>query len=187
MFEVEQKFRVDDIDQLATRLGDLNANEDSCQLHLDTYFNHPCRDFVVTREALRVRRVDGMPLVTYKGSHLPGAIKARQELEWRLDPGDADGTKTETLLELLGFRKVATVEKRRRTFTLPEPFADFCVVIDQVVSLGDFAEVELIVEESAEIELARTRIGRLAEQLNLSLGESRSYLTLLLQSRHPPG
>ena len=164
MYEVEQKFHVDQIQPLVDKLTRLEANEQASQSHRDTYFNHPCRDFVETREALRVRRIDDIPSVTYKGSLVPGAIKARRELEWRLDPGDPDGENMEALFTLLGFRRVATVEKTRRTFTFTGKLADFTVVIDQVKGLGDFAEIELIVPGSQEIEAA-ARPRRIAELL----------------------
>lgn len=183
MFEVEQKFHIDDVDRLVARLTELGARLQSQQSHRDTYFNHPCRDFRETREALRVRRVDGVPMVTYKGSLMPGAIKARRELEWRLDPGDQDGSKTEALWELLGFRRVACVEKSRRSFELPQPWADCLLVVDKVTELGDFAEIELLVPQEDQIDAARERITKFAAVLGLAAGEPRSYLTILLQSR----
>lgn len=181
MYEVEQKFHVRDIDTLVESLTRLGAVEGAPESHRDTYFNHPNRDFSETREALRVRRVNGVPAVTYKGSLVAGEIKARRELEWRLDPGDADGSNMETLLTLLSFRRVGTVEKTRRTFTLAGELADFTIVVDHVTELGDFAEIELIVPQQGDIEAARDRIAGFSRQLGLQDGESRSYLTMYLQ------
>jgi adenylate cyclase class 2 len=180
-FEVEQKYHVDDLDTLERKLRQWGAVEQPPHQHSDTYFNHPSRDFAQTQEALRIRRVDGCPLVTYKGPKLPGAIKARRELEWQLDPGDPDGTKMEELLEVLGFRRVAMVRKQRRRFAMSGDLADFGVVIDQVARLGLFAEIELIVADHAHIESSRDRIGRLGEQLGLHRSEPRSYLRMLLE------
>jgi adenylate cyclase, class 2 len=163
-------------------LNQLGAVEGPTHQHVDQYFNHPCRDFAQTQEAFRLRRVDGIPLVTYKGPKLPGTVKARQELEWRLDPGDADGSKFEELLALLSFRPVAVVEKSRRCFSLPHSL-DMSVVIDEVRGLGSFTEIELVLSSEAEIELARSRITELGGQLGLLQPESRSYLRMLLESR----
>jgi adenylate cyclase class 2 len=181
MFEVEQKFHIDDLADLEKRLREIGAVEQSSQQHIDTYYNHPSRDFAETREALRIRRVDGVPMVTYKGTKLPGKVKARRELEWRLDPGDPDGTKMEELFQMLGFRRVAAVSKRRRCYQMPVESADIGVMIDQVDSLGLFAEIELIANESSEIEIARGRIGQLGERLGLHRAESRSYLRMILE------
>ncbi len=179
-FEIEQKFFIGDDGVFLQSLRGLGATEGRVEEHDDTYYNHPCRDFGETREALRVRRVDGIPMVTYKGPKLPGKIKARRELEWRLDPGDADGSKLEELLQLLGFRAVGRVHKKRHLFTMPDDLSDFAVVIDEVERLGRFAEVELIALNSGEIEASRDRITRLSGELGLVRGETRSYLTMIL-------
>ncbi len=185
MIEVEQKYHVGDISGLVRRLEELGATEQRHQQQQDTYFNHPCRDFAETREALRVRRIDGVPLITYKGHHAPGDIKAREELEWELGAGDSDGSKTESLLKLLGFREVATVKKRRRSFTLPGDLSDLAVVIDDVVSVGNFSEIELLVGDSTEVDAARRRIRQLSERLKLDRPEQRSYLAMFLESDNP--
>lgn len=184
-FEVEQKFHVDDVALLEGRLRELGAVEEKSQQHSDTYYNHPSRDFAETHEAFRVRRVNGVPMITYKGAKLRGTIKARRELEWRLDPGDPDGTKMEDLLQLLSFRRVAVVEKQRRLFSMPAGSSDFGVMIDEVVSLGLFAEIELIARDYQEIEVARGRISNLGDQLGLHRAESRSYLSMILELESP--
>ncbi|MGI9471916.1 MAG: class IV adenylate cyclase [Rubripirellula sp.] len=178
--EVEQKFHVDDLEALELGLKELGATEDATEDHRDTYYNHPCRDFAETQEAFRIRRVGSIPMVTYKGPKLPGAIKARRELEWRLDPGDPDGSRMEDLLNHLSFRKVATVGKRRRPFTGHDQVGEVSVVIDEVDSLGLFAEIELIVESEAGVEQARQRIADLSVRLGLHRAESQSYLRMVL-------
>ena len=180
LIEVEQKYHVDDPIVLRERLAQLGAIEQPQQQHSDTYYNHPCRDFAETHEALRLRRCDGVPMVTYKGTKLPGAVKARRELEWRLDPGDDDGTKMESLLVLLGFRAVATVKKTRCSFLISHDKTEFTATIDQVDSLACFAEIERVVSDG-EIEVARQQIVDLAPKLGLHQAESRSYLRMLLE------
>jgi adenylate cyclase class 2 len=193
--EVEQKYHVDDAVALQKRLIDLGAHEQPAQQHADTYYNHPSRDFAETHEALRVRRCCGVPLITYKGTKLPGAVKARREMEWRLDPGDPDGSSTEELFVQLGFRKVATVRKSRRSFILSHEAREFTITLDLVDSLGCFAEIELVIKNtentpdqstpdsgSVAIEAARKQIVNLAPKLGLHRDEPRSYLRMLLES-----
>ncbi|MDO4630267.1 MAG: class IV adenylate cyclase [Planctomycetia bacterium] len=59
MFEIEQKFRLSDpaifLNMLASQTV-LEVVWEKCVVETDTYFRHPARDFVVTDEALRVRR-----------------------------------------------------------------------------------------------------------------------------------
>ncbi len=180
-FEIEQKFHVEDVSELERRLAELGAIETGTQRHSDSYYNHPSRDFRETREALRIRRVDGVPMITYKGPKLPGSVKARKECEWRLDPGDRDGSATEELLQILGFQSVAVVTKSRRCFELPGELHEFDVVIDEVPFLGRFAEVELVVEGPNQVEEARRRIAEISADLGLRQAEPRSYLTMLLE------
>lgn len=188
MIEIEQKYHVDSPDQLHDRLMAAGAVKQSTQQHADTYYNHPSRDFAETHEALRIRRCDGVPMVTYKGKKLPGKVKARQELEWRLDPGDPDGNHMELLLTSLGFKKVATVRKTRRNYQLDHGGAQFALTIDDVESLSTFAEIELVIptpdaaDQQADVEVARQRIIELAPHLGLQQTESRSYLRMLLES-----
>ena len=181
MYEVEQKYRVEDLNDLRSKLSNLGAAAGRPQQHWDTYYNHPSRDFAETGEAFRIRRIDGVPLITYKGPKLPGRIKARRELEWRLDPGDPSGDLTEELLQLLGFRPVASVSKERQPYSISGEFAPIAVVIDHVENVGNFAELELIVAEKGSVEGARDKIQLFSERLGLRTAEPRSYLEMLIQ------
>lgn len=181
MFEVEQKFRVDDVSELQSRLTDMGASMGDPEQHSDTYYNHPKRDFAQTGEAFRIRRINGIPRITYKGVKLSGAIKARREMEWRLDPGDPDGNQTEELLQVLGFRRVACVQKERLSYLLSGKRSAVGVVIDRVQPIGVFVELECIVAEKSEIEPARDQIHQLSGELGLRTPEPRSYLEMVLE------
>ncbi|MEM9589355.1 MAG: class IV adenylate cyclase [Planctomycetota bacterium] len=191
MFEVEQKFPVDDADRLQAQLRQLAGGPGQRQDHRDTYFNHPCRDFAETTEALRIRMLDDRPMVTYKGAKLPDnegnrdGIKARRELEWRLDPGDPDGSHFRELLTSLSFREVATVAKHREQFSfVPGVFVGVtlpvAVTLDRVEEVGIYAEIEIVAADDQAIGGARDQIALVARQLGLTDSEPRSYLRLLL-------
>ncbi len=190
--EVELKFLVDDHDELFQRLAQLGAREAVKESHRDLYFRHPCRDFEQTREALRIRRVvitdptrdtiesESQARVTYKGPHLPGGIKARQELEWELNPSDPQGQQFEELLMRLGFEPVTTVVKHRRSLLLTRDGREVTVALDNVDHVGRYVEVEVLAMDEADLPTARDLVGRLAAELGLTQPESRSYLSLLL-------
>ena len=179
MLEIEQKYRVEDASRLVRQLERINASERDEEFHVDTYYAHPCRDFRESGEALRIRRVNNAPMVTYKGPKLPGDVKARQELEWSLDPGDRDGSHMMELLNLLGFEEVATVRKTRRVFFLSD--AEITLVIDQVDLLGCFAEIERVIADVSLVETAREMIKSQGIRLGLEKKENRSYLGMLLE------
>ena len=154
-----------------------------------TIMRYHSRDFVQTKEALRIRSIDSVASVTYKGPKLPvgdSALKARKEIEWCLAPGDADGSQMEQLLLALGFSAVTTVRKERQSFGWPETdpqLSAFTVTIDQVQEVGLFAEIELLIpdQSSDEIDAAGERISDLAGRLGLSKSVPQSYLELLLK------
>jgi len=191
MLEIETKYRLHDEPRLRNELRKLGAIEGELERHADTYFRHPSRDFVQTREALRIRDVNSVASVTYKGPKMEmkdAALKARQEIEWCLAPGDADGSQMQRLLSALGFTSVATVRKERRSFSWPEnshALATFTVTIDHVEQVGAFAEIELLVEDSAadHVEAAGQRISDLAGRLGLTESVPTSYLTMFLAGR----
>lgn len=191
--EVELKFRIASAAAVWQQLVEMGAIPSADETQHDLYFRHPCRDFVQTREALRIRRVtitrsdssgqlerSKESRVTYKGPHLPGAIKARQELEWTLNPSDPLGEQLQDLLTRLGFEAVTTVVKHRRSMTLHLEGHDVAVALDEVEQVGSYAEVEVIAASETGLEAARQIVGRLAAELNLGEAEPRSYLSMLL-------
>ena len=189
MLEVETKYKLSDQADLQKRLADIGAVQGTTEQHADTYYRHPSRNFVETNEALRIRSINSVASVTYKGPKLPvgdSALKARKEIEWCLAPGDADGSQMEQLLLALGFTAVTTVRKERHSFRWPESdpkLSAFTVTIDQVQEVGLFAEIELLIEEHApgEVDAAGERINDLAGQLGLSETVRESYLEMLLK------
>ena len=183
MHEIELKYVVQDEANLRARLEQLGAASAGAEeQHADTYYRHPCRDFRATGEALRIRRVDDQPHVTYKGprEHARGdGLKVRKELEWELAPGDASGEKMASLLTALGFAEVTTVRKRRSSFVLQQP-RKVVITIDTVEGLGVFAEVEILAAVDESIEAAAKCLREIAEQLGLHDVQASSYLGLVL-------
>ena len=192
MLEVEQKYRVVDTSDFARRLSSVGAQPSPAESHADTYYRHPCRNFVETGEAFRVRRINDVAFVTYKGKKLAvgdDTLKAREEIEWCLAPEDAEGVKMESLLIALGFESVTTVRKRRVSFRWPEDHAnaDTTVTLDEVDQVGSFAEIEQLVDDAAAESMDRTaaEIAALATQLGLTDRVKESYLEMLLNALEP--
>jgi adenylate cyclase class 2 len=190
MKEIELKFAVADHVLLRERLDALGATvEASPEAHEDIYFRHPCRDFRETDEALRIRFLNGQPLVTYKGPREPAeqlavnaGVKVRRELEWPLGPSDPRGESMQALFVALGFSEVARVVKRREVLQVPFGGRQVTVAIDQVDNLGWYAEVEVLIELDSERAAMVDVISRLADALGLRDAERRSYLELLLRT-----
>ena len=94
------------------------------------------------------------------------------------DGGDYVG-RFQSLIEALGFRVVADVSKTRRKSQLIWQEAEVEVSLDDVIGVGQYAELEIVVPE-AEVPTARNRLASLADFLGLHRNERRSYLDLLL-------
>jgi len=169
MLEIEIKARVPSLEAIEARLREKGARYLGEEEQVDAYFNHPCRDFAATDEALRLRRARGRVILTYKGKKLDAVTKTREELSVGVDDYEA----AKQILLRLGFVEVAQVKKLRRRYSL----GDYLVELDSVANLGAFVEVEKKGEAYSPEELvtflASLGIGREAV-------ERRSYLELLL-------
>jgi adenylate cyclase class 2 len=181
-FEVEQKHPVKDVAALVAELEQRGVTIGPSVEQVDHYFNHPSRDFAQTDEALRIRSTRGKSFVTFKGPKLDTATKTRRELELPLDLDDTDGARFTELLEALGFKSVAFVRKRRRTFHIEWHGRDVEGALDDVLNVGTFVELELQADE-ADLDETRAAISALASDLQLGPSERRSYLELLLERR----
>ena len=196
MYEVELKFPVADPQEIERRLVSLAARFRDPVEQVDRYFAHPCRDFVRTDEALRLRREGDDVAITWKGPRIDAATKTRREIELPLPAapsasGDQGSAVDQTLarwtelLESLGFRAVMSVGKRRRPARVPWQGTDIDAAIDHVHGLGDFLELELLARQG-EVPLARACLESLARELGCGVPERRSYLELLqMQSQLP--
>ena len=146
----------------------------------DVYFNGAGRDFRRTDEALRLRSVRRLPdgpresLLTYKGPKLDQVSNARTEYETAV----SDGETAEKLLEALGYRPLAVVDKVRRTYRME----DVTLCLDEVEGLGGFLELEILVPAEEGREEAVGRLLALLDGLGISRDRlsRRSYLELLI-------
>jgi adenylate cyclase class 2 len=184
--EVEQKFPVADRAALGRQLLALDARRGKTETQVDLYFAHPARDFSRTDEAVRLRRVDELNYITYKGPKLDTTTKTRVEIELPLGTGAAHAEDAVRLLEALGFRSVTEVRKVRELWEVRWQGRAIGVSLDQVDEVGSFVELE-IMAEADDADGARNCIASLAERLQLSQGERRSYLELLLAGRQGRG
>jgi len=144
----------------------------------DIYFNAPDRDFRITDEALRIRTSSEGSALTYKGSKIGNLIdKTREEISVHIN----DLKKTRVILEKLGFQAVAKVSKTRMLFQ----FNELSISVDFVESLGEFIEIESLVNTQNEIEKTRKEILDFLNELEIRLEdcERRSYLELLLNKK----
>ena len=181
-FEVELKFRVADPADLDRRLRARADAVEPAVDHEDTYFAHPARDFARTGEAFRIRGEGDASRITYKGPKRPGAAKTREEIEVDFAPGLGPRGDLRRVLERLGFEPVLAVRKRRTEYRLDAEGRALTVAVDHAEGLGDFAEVETLVDGEADLDAAQAAVVALAGQLGLDEVEPRSYLRMHLEA-----
>jgi adenylate cyclase, class 2 len=182
LYEVENKFPVEDLESAKQRLATYGAQFEQPMEQVDLYFAHPLRDFAQTDEALRIRRIGERNLVTYKGPKIDQATKTRQELELPLAPGGQLTEQYAQLLEALGFRSVAEVKKQRRCGRFRWTQWTVEATLDEVDELGTFVELE-IQADAQTLHDAQAALVALAAELGLATVERRSYLEMLLARR----
>ena len=186
-FEVEVKYRFVHHDRLIASLFERGAIAEQAITQADIYLNHPARDFAVTNEAFRIRRVGEENRITYKGPRRGGPTKTREEIEIELTSGEETFTELFRLFECLGFRPVATIRKLRTPFHLTRDGRRLEVVLDRAEGLGDFAEIETLAGTETDLPSAQAAVLALANELGLTEVEPRSYLRMQLEANREKG
>ncbi len=179
VYEVELKFAVADPSGVRTRLEQLGAAWGPPILQRDQYFAHPCRDFVQTNEALRLRTVGDDHILTFKGPVIDRLTKTRREIETDLASTPVAAVAMTDTLMALGFRPVRVVEKYRRSATIRWQERDVTCALDDVPPLGTFVEFEIVTDEAGRTSAAETILS-IATAMQLGEPERRSYLKMLL-------
>lgn len=185
-YEVEVKIKLADkeaMKQTILQAGGVKLNSD---YHIDIYYDHPCRSFSETDEAIRIRhrtRTEGPSItesghspveLTYKGPKVDKNTKTR--IEYTVDLNEKD---LESMIQILlnsGFKHVARIVKHREFFDIQGITASLDVVTD----VGNYIEFELIADGKDEMKKARERILNLIRTLGMNEKDMvrESYLEL---------
>lgn len=190
MIEVEVKLKIDSAESIEKKLIELGFKKGQTLQEIDYYYNGVDRDFRASGEALRLRLVEsldgsavvadrpGEPLIqmTYKGPKLDNVSMSRVEHQVNID-------NFETMLSILsslGYKPVEPVIKLRRELFSEE----ICACVDTVDGLGDYLELEIMVDEESQRENALDRISVVLKQLGYSISDTTttSYLSMLEKS-----
>src|ERR1700722_11876949 len=162
--EIEQKYRVSDVDSLRKKLIKLGARKSTRGYERNELFD---MDGALRRQGrkLRLRRHgEDKAVLTLKGPRQDGVHKTRMEIETRVDYEPA-----KRILELLSFRVSETYSKLREEYKL----GSCTVCLDHIAQCGWFFEIEGTPRQINEI----------AQKLELNDldREHRSYRKLIKQ------
>lgn len=179
--EVEIKVALpeDERQQVLERLQE-RGEEHGQQHQTDTYYTAPHRDFMETRECLRIRDSEDTLELTYKGPTTDAMRDAGQFWKAELDIDLDDREQATVLLDALGCEKLVDVVKHRRSFSV----GDHHVTVDHVEDAGHFLEVETEAAAGDE-EAARSANRELLDALGLDPADvvDQPYRDLVMEAR----
>lgn len=180
MLEIEQKFEVASFLELEKKLASRDVKLKKEEHEVDHYLNAPDRDFAKTGEAFRIRRIGDANFLTFKGPKLDSKVKMREEIEVPIPSGETGFQDHLKVFLALGYKFVAKVSKRRRTYSLSIEGFDIAISLDEVETLGLHAEVEIVAEEEDSAR-AIAIVQKLSEEFELNRVQPKSYLRLVLE------
>lgn len=160
MIEVEIKAKIDDLNIIKDLLEKLGAKYIGTKKQVDMIFGNP--KFLDENSKIiegglvaRIRRVDNTSTLEFKEiNRLGGGIELESEI-----PNTEIGAK---FLEKLDFKESFTIDKQRQYFE----YEGCKVQLDNVKDLGEFIEIEKIIDNELEIENARQECIKLLEKIS---------------------
>lgn len=113
-------------------------------------------------------------MITYKGAKLDNISMSRKELETEVK----DSNIVQEILENIGFKSVPPLIKERQYLK----FNNVTACVDTVKGLGDYLELEIIVENNSEKEKSLEVLENLLLKLGYSMKDTinTSYLSMLM-------
>jgi adenylate cyclase class 2 len=189
-YEVEVKVPISDVNAIEKNILRAGGRRLNSEIQTDIYYDHPCRTFSQTDEAIRLRTrepLDDSPIdvsrrvmneLTYKGPKVDKTTKTRLEFT----SGISDVESIISILHYTGFKHVAIIKKRRIFFDV----SGITVSLDDVDGVGLFIELESIAHSKKSMQAARNKILSLVKRLKLDPKKSvrDSYLELYLNRDH---
>lgn len=190
-YEVEVKFPLSDKNSMEEKILEAGGVALYSENEIDDYYDHPCRSFHETDEAVRVRHrkhtggtinseSEFVPVeLTYKGPKIDEITKTRIEHSVHLTEDDIESISQ--ILLSTGFKLVGTLIKSREFYNLD----GISISIDTLVDIGTFIEFELIANGLDSMDESRKRILQLVEKLGLDMKDTirASYLELHLANK----
>jgi len=178
--EIKAKIGSSQIKEIKEKLLSLGAFFQEKIKESDIYFTAPHRDFIKTKECLRVRERDHFLELTYKGPTTKEMVGKKQFWKREINiPLHCSKEEIIMLLESLGFKRIVEVEKEREKFVIGKHE----ITIDKVKNCGYFLEIERIVEDEKEREKAISENFILLKKLGINEGDiiTKPYRDLVLE------
>jgi adenylate cyclase class 2 len=151
MFEVERKYRVDELQKYLELLQEMHAEDKGQQKQHDEVFLpkgiKTFKNYTIGMPIVRIRIEDQVATLTLKAG---GDESFTHEIETEVKDSDA----ARGIIKALGMEKVLEITKTRQLFS----YQGFTIACDYVEKLGAFIEVEKLVENEADVREALEEI-----------------------------
>ena len=188
MIEVEVKLPIPDPEGVKNRILEAGFKEQRFIEERDTYFDNTRGDIRANGEALRVRETKDcrtgkkQAQINYKGKKLDTQTMTRRELE----TGVEDGAVCREILQAIGYSPAEPEVIKIRTM-LQKDSVTAC--LDNVRGLGDFLELEILVEREEKKDAALGQIKDILNSLGYQVSDSvqTSYLSMLQRKADKEG
>lgn len=174
MIEVEIRARIEDVEKIKNELKNIGAKFIKVEKQIDRIFGHPMfldEDKMITEGGLsvRIREVGDKKTLEFKEIlRTGGGIEIKSELS-SVDVGLK-------FLNKLEFKEAFTISKSREIYS----YKNFTVCLDKVDRIGEFIEIEKMVEIFENVNKAREECVKLLKILfpNFQI-ENRKYGDLM--------
>lgn len=188
MIEVEVKLPIPDPEGVKNRILEAGFKEQRFIEERDTYFDNARGDIRANGEALRVRETKDCRTgkkraqINYKGKKLDTQTMTRRELE----TGVEDGAVCREILQAIGYSPAEPEVIKVRTM-LQKDSVTAC--LDNVRGLGDFLELEILVEREEKKDAALGQIKDILNSLGYQVSDTvqTSYLSMLQRKADKEG
>lgn len=206
MIEVEIKLRIKNKSQIKEKLIELGFLEYETLTETDTYFDTKNGDIRLSDQALRIRETINHTTKTssvtlnFKGKKLDNISVTRPEFETTVSNGES----MFEILKSLGYHPVEpkVIKLRQELKLSPENTCsdptDSCIdsvniasgsinaCIDSVTGLGDFLELESVIENDADKDGELAKLSNILSILGYSMDDTTttSYLSALQKCSH---
>lgn len=136
----------------------------------DIYYTNKYKDFIETKECLRIRQIDNNCVLTWKPPTDPVMANSGQFWKEEVDIFLGDQVeKTRLLLNKLDFVEYSVVDKERLVFEIDSQTK---ILLDEIRGVGCFVEIETL---SKDVEAAKSR--------NMELFKSFGMETTCIETR----
>lgn len=178
MMEIEIKVKVKDPENLRKMLEKKQFKLEGTGTNKDTYYTIKHRDFMATKECLRVRDMPEKKkvVITYKPASSKAMIQEKMIWKKELETTVGSAEVIEGILEAIDAIKLVVVEKMRESYVKE----DIHATIDQVKGVGCFMEIEKM---SNDVEKTKRELWTLLGELGFTESdiEVKNYRDLVMR------